>query len=110
MNKTSDTSVPLVVNVNKDVNKELIEIGVKNEKSISIRPKYAGEVPRRIYDLTEYFKLTGQLEEVNRAGWSVNFGAFMDANPAGVFDDDRHLYNALKTFRGVNGKAKAFEL
>ena len=93
---------------NEIVIENVIEIGVKNEKSISVKAKYAGEKHKRIYDLTEYFTQMGQ-KEVLDAGWGQRFTAFMIENPGRVFDDDNHLYNSLKQFK-PNGKAKAFEL
>lgn len=76
----------------------IIEIGVRSEFSISIKSRYAGESRRRIYDLTEYFRTTGQLTQVTKAGWAARFGPFMIRNPGAVYDDDNHLYNALKRF------------
>lgn len=109
---TRNTSVPLVVNVNKDI--DVIEIGIKKESSISIRAKYVGEKPRRIYDLQEYFTITGQIEDIIRAGWNSRFADFMTANPGRVFDDDEHVYNSLKKFNPEqptqNGRPVAFKL
>lgn len=90
----------------------IVEIGKKSETSISIKAKYAGERPRRIYDLSEYFKRQGQLGELTLVGWDAKFTSFMRDNPGRVFDDDNHLYNAIKQFkqnghdRGTN-KAKS---
>lgn len=87
---------------------EIIEIGVPSEKSLGIKPRFAGEHPRRVYDLVEYFRLTGQLEEVTRAGWQEKFGPFMNRNPGAVFNDDSHLYNAIKRFeiQSPNGQTR----
>lgn len=98
----------------KEKEKEsIIEIGEPTETSISIKAKYVGQKPRRIYELTEYFAMTGQLEEVTRAGWVERFGPFMNKNPGAVFNDDSHLYNALKRFEPdtqTSKKPVAFDL
>lgn len=77
---------------------EIIEIGERKEFSIGIRAVFAGEKPRRVYDLVEYFRTTDQLEQVTRAGWTDKFGLFMNRNPGAVYDDDHHVYNAVKRF------------
>lgn len=96
-------------------NENIIEIGERSEFSIVIKSKYAGERPRRIYDLAEYFRSTGQLEQITKAGWAERFGPFMIRNPGAIFDDDRHVYNALNKFipddpkqLTQNGKRVAF--
>lgn len=92
----------------KESKESVIEIGEPIGTSISIKPKYAGEKPRRIYSLMEYFAMTGQLDEVIRAGWREKFGPFMNKNPGAVFNDDSHLYNAVKRFdpSEVNGQTR----
>lgn len=87
----------------------VIEIGNVGENSVVIRAKYAGEKPRRIYDLAEYFKRQGQLGELTQVGWNAKFTSFMRDNPGRVFDDDNHLYNSLKQFKNNDrhtGKGK----
>lgn len=85
-------------NGNGNEDEKVIEIGAKSKNSISIKAKYVGEVPRRIYDLAEYFRRQGQLGELTLVGWDAKFTSFMRENPAAVFNDDNHLYNALKNF------------
>jgi hypothetical protein len=74
-----------------------IEIGQKNGHHITIKPKYLHDRPIVIHDLQEYFRTTHQLEDIQRAGW-VNFAGFMKNNPAMIFSDASHLYNAFKKF------------
>jgi hypothetical protein len=85
--------------------------GLKKESRITIKKVYAGDKIKIIYDLRAYFDASGQLEDIARAGWT-DFDEFMAANPAGVFDDDRHLYNSYRKFCTTsNGKKKpAFNL
>jgi hypothetical protein len=82
----------------QEVREEILEIGNKSENWIGIKPKYAGEKPRRVYDLAAYFTTTSQLPALQQNGWSKKFGEFMKANPANVYDDDSHLYNSFKRF------------
>lgn len=108
----SKSYVPHMENENENaIENGINEIGVKNEFSISIKAKYAGERPRRIYDLTEYFRGTDQLSQVLAAGWAGKIKTFIKDNPAKVFDDDNHLYNSLKLYTPEkNGRAVAFDL
>lgn len=72
-------------------------IGIKKESSIAVKAKYVGQKPKRIFDLEMYFESMGQLQEIKRAGWN-DFNGFMGKNPAAVFDEDTHLYNAFRKF------------
>ena len=105
LTQTKPKQKPLEDEYEKENELEIIEIGVPSKISIGIKPKYAGESPRRIHDLTEYFRSTGQLSQVASAGWTDRFGPFMNKNPGAVFDDDRHLYNAIKRFEIETPKA-----
>lgn len=73
--------------------------GIRNKKEwqVSIKKVYANDRIKTIYDLREWFRHTGQLEALELAGFT-RFDDFMEANPAGIFDDDRHLYNAFRKF------------
>lgn len=109
LTQTKAKQKPLEDEYEKENELEIIEIGVPSEFSVVVKSKYAGEKPKRIYDLTEYFRSTDQLKEVTRAGWVDRFGPFMNRNPGAVFDDDRHLYNAVRNFK-PNGKELAFKI
>jgi hypothetical protein len=76
---------------------DVIVFGKKKESRVSVKKVYAGDSVKIVYDLAAYFDDMAQLEEITRAGWT-QFDDFMAANPAGVFDDDRHLYNAFRKF------------
>lgn len=76
-------------------------IGQKSPWHISIRSTYAGQPPKLIYNLQEYFRQQQQLESLTLAGWT-DFDGFMQANPAAMFNDHSHLYN---TFRSYHIKA-----
>lgn len=84
-------------NENRDVIDNIIIVGAEGKNSISVKAKYAGEKPVRIYDLQEYFSQKGQLKELTMAGWT-KFTPFMKVNPAGVFEDHNHLYQAFKKY------------
>jgi hypothetical protein len=73
--------------------------GIKNIKGdrISIKKVYATDRVKIIYDLREWFAKNDQLEGLERNGLT-RFDDFMEANPAGIFDDDRHLYNSFRKF------------
>lgn len=86
---------------------KIIEIGEKAELWVAIPAKYAGEHPRRIYDLSKYFDLAGQAEVFRSNGWAKKYKSFMTKNPGRVFDDENFLYNSFKNFctnGGRNGK------
>ncbi len=78
-------------------NDSIIVIGAEGKNSILIKAKYVHEKPVRIYDLQEYFKVKEQLIELQQAGWT-KFVPFMKANPAGMFEDHNHLYQAFKKY------------
>lgn len=82
---------------NENRNNTVFGIKNKKESQLSIKKVYAKDRIKIIYDLREWFKHTGQLEALELAGLT-RFDEFMDANPAGIFDDDRHLYNAFRKF------------
>lgn len=93
----------------KDMEKELV-FGEKKEWSVAVKKVYLHDQTKRIYDLEKYFDYTGQLEAFKRAGFD-RFDDFLQANPANVFDDPNHLYNAFRKFHvdkqlrdAVNGK------
>ena len=77
--------------------KHEIIIGEQNGHQISIKPKYLDDRPVIIHDLRLYFEQKNQLAALIRARWT-KFSEFMDQNPANVFEDDTHLYNAFKKF------------
>lgn len=85
----------------------IIEIGVKTEKWVGVKTKYAGEKPKRIYDLAAYFAATDQLPAMRVNKWDRKFEAFMDFNPSNVFDDEEHLYNSLRRYCTVGPPAKS---
>lgn len=72
-------------------------IGKVNGHRITIRPVYAHDVPIVIHDLQEYFQQSGQLKDLQEAGWN-KFAEFMKANPAAIFNDPGHLYNSYRKF------------
>lgn len=86
----------LMDNVNE--NRNAYEIfGIDKESFISIKKVYAHEKVKIIFDLQYYFSYRGQLESFKRAGM-VKFDEFMEANPANVFDNENHLYNAFRKY------------
>lgn len=98
-NKPDNSVVSVTETPQSKVNeiKGFIEIGAPAENFISVKPKYANDRPIRIYDLGEYFLTKGQLENFKNRGWTY-FAAFFEANPARVFNDEDHVYNAFKDF------------
>lgn len=80
-----------------DIDIDIIKIGVKKDFSVSIAKKFMHDKIYRIYDLREYFARTEQLVELELVKFN-KFEEFMKANPAGVFTDPKHLYNAFKKF------------
>lgn len=77
--------------------KRIIVIGEKKYFHISIKSKYITELPIIIYDLKKYFEGTAQLEALLLKKWN-RFDDFMKENPANVFEDATHLYNAFRNF------------
>lgn len=83
---------------NVNVSKNDYEVfGDKKEWFVSIKKVFANEKVRLIYDLQMYFSHRGQLDSFKRAGMD-KFDDFMKANPANVFDNEHHLYNAFRKF------------
>lgn len=81
---------------------------------VCIPSKYLNEKSLRIYDLSEYFTETQQMEQIKKSNWGAEkFPEFLKANPGRSFDDADHLYHALKKYcleGSANGKQKAFEI
>lgn len=76
-------------------NIEPIEIGKVNGHRITVRSKYLHERPLIIHDLAEHFRITGQLDDLQNAGWT-DFEGFMKINPGKCFDDADHVYNTFR--------------
>lgn len=97
-NNTDDTVVSVTETPQrKGKESKYIEHGPPSDKYISVKAKYTTEKPQRVYSLREYFKQHDQLLGLETAGW-IHFDAFMNDNPAKVFNDDDHLYNTFRNF------------
>lgn len=72
-------------------------IGTPNGHRMTILPRYANEVPIIIHNLAEYFKSTGQLEEITASGWT-DFAGFMKANPGRQFASPSEVYHSFKKY------------
>ena len=77
--------------------KVFIEIGERSTKYIIIKTIYAGQRPKKVYNLNRYFEESGQLEGLTVKGW-IHFEAFMESNSAKIFNDDGHLDNTFRNF------------
>ena len=78
--------------------------GDKKEWFVSIKKVLAKDRVKVIFDLRMYFGHRGQLDSFIRAGMN-RFDDFMKDNPANVFDNEHHLYNAFRKFH-VEGHLK----
>jgi hypothetical protein len=73
---------------------------------VAVKAKYAGEKPKRIYQLEVFFEQSGQLKQLQDAGFT-GFREFIKTNPGRVYNDDDHVYSSFKKFCIDNPKAKA---
>lgn len=64
---------------------------------VQVKPKYAKELPQRIYQMEKYFESTDQLKALQDAKFTA-FTEFIKHNPGRVFNDDAHVYNSFTTF------------
>lgn len=81
----------------KEKEKENIYIYGSGTVSVAIRKTYANEDAKRIFDLRLYFESTGQLQDLERMGWT-HAKPFLEENAGKVFNDADHLYNTYRAF------------
>lgn len=97
-----DVSVTETTQSKVKESKAFIVIGEKAKNYFIIKSKYPKEKKRKVYNLEKYFTSTSQIDNLKLKGW-VHFEAFMEENPAKIFNDDDHVYN---TFRGFSENYK----
>ena len=77
--------------------KAFVFIGEPKEKYLIVLAKFAGDKPKKIFDLPKHFEGTGQMDGLKFKG-SVHFDAFMNEHTAKIFNDDMHLDNTFRNF------------
>lgn len=79
-----------------ELGRDIITHG-KGKLYITVRRVFANDPVHKIFDLSEYFKHTQQLETMNEKGW-VYFAEFINTNAGKIFNEPDHLYNSFKNF------------
>lgn len=86
---------------NREEESSIETFGQKSKFHIGVKKVYLHDKAKIIYDLSEYFKATNQLEQLTIAGYT-KFDSFIEANPGKVFNDDGHVYNSFLNYSKEN--------